>query len=81
MLGKCLWKLYGSSEDLRRGTKSTSHQAVLDAFIQAIEKVPVKRDSRHPDKEPILEPHYKLVSIVHKLVQSKRLQVCVQPEE
>ena len=75
MLGKCLWKLYNCNDDLRRNINPISHHAVLDAFTQAVEKLPAKRDSRHPDKEPILEPHYKLLSTVHKLVQLKRLQV------
>jgi hypothetical protein len=39
--------------------------SVLDAFVNAIKFVPKPRDSR---QEPTLEPHYKLVSIVHKLV-------------
>ena len=75
MLGKCLWKLYNCGDDQRRNLNPISCHTVLDAFTQAIEKLPAKRDSRHPDKEPILEPHYKLISIVHKLVQSRRLQV------
>ena len=72
MLGKCLWKLF-------RCSKSSSVDCLqpLDAFIRAIECAPEKRDSRHPDRDPILEPHYKLVSIVHKLVHGGHLQ----PEE
>jgi hypothetical protein len=38
---------------------------VINAFVKAIETVPKPRDSR---SEPILEPHYKLMSIAHKLV-------------
>ena len=70
MLGKCLWKIYGIS---RNAESFTSYSAMLDAFTSAIECVPSKRDSRHPDRDPILEPHYKLVSIVHKLVQRRRI--------
>jgi hypothetical protein len=40
-------------------------ESVLDAFENAIKAVPKPRDSR---SEPIIEPHYKLLSIVHKLV-------------
>jgi hypothetical protein len=39
----------------------------LDAFKQALELCP-KKDGRDSKREQILEPHYKLVVIVHKLV-------------
>jgi len=45
---------------------------VVESFVRAVEYVPTKRDSRS-NKPPTLEPHYKLVSIVHKLVQRKAL--------
>lgn len=68
MLGKCLWKAYYKVSDewvaTERVTKP-SMQSILNAFVKAIETVPRPKDSR---QEPILEPHYKLVSIVHKLV-------------
>ena len=72
MLGKCRWKLFNHV-----GLHTLGYKDVLDAFTKAIECVPEKRDNRHPDKDPILEPHYKLVSIVHKLVQPKM----ITPEE
>ena len=55
--------------------QTVDYREVLDAFGKAIECVPERRDSRHPDKDPILEPHYKLVSIVHKLVQRRLIVV------
>ena len=67
MLGKCLWKMY--THDFAEGAAAVDakyrppKQDVIDCFVKAITKLP-KRDSR---KEPILEPHYKLVAIVHKL--------------
>jgi hypothetical protein len=67
MLGKCRWKMYTASEEVREGQKAPSLQeVVMDCFIRAIETLPNRRDNR---KEPILEPHYKLVSIVNKLVR------------
>ena len=68
MLGKCLWKksCHSTSSDQYNG-----FQEILDAYTKAIRCVPDKKDSRHPDKDPILDPHYKLVSFVHKLVQRK----------
>lgn len=71
MLAKCLWKLYC----YRQGSH-VDYTEVLDALTRAIECIPQKRDNRHPDKDlPILEPHYKLVSIVHKLVQRQKITV------
>jgi hypothetical protein len=40
-------------------------KSILKAFLRAIEICPKPRDGR---QEPILEPHYKLVSVVHKAV-------------
>ena len=71
MLGKCLWKMHNHPG--KESENSLRH--TLNAFIRAIEIVPERRDSRHPEKEPILEPHYKLVSVVHKLVQKKEITV------
>lgn len=50
-------------------------QPALDAFRTALETLPERRDSKHPEKGPTFEPHYKLVSVVHKLVSSRRLPV------
>src|SRR5271154_177215 len=69
MLGKCRWKMYsfGDEFDPRAESQRPSLEVVLSSFEMAIETVPRPRDSR---AEPILEPHYKLVSIAHKLVMS-----------
>jgi hypothetical protein len=68
MLGKCLWKLYTiKDESLLKGERPNADK-ILTCFTRAVEELP-NRDSR---KDPILEPHYKLISIVHKLV-SKRI--------
>jgi hypothetical protein len=74
MLGKCLWKMFCKAADewdpAVQATKPSVDE-VLRAFINAIKTVPRPRDSR---QEPILEPHYKLVSIVHKMVMLGALQ-------
>lgn len=75
MLGKCLWKMHNCCDEIRGRAQKINYTEVLDIFKKAIELLPERRDSRHPEKDPTLEPHYKLVSIVHKLVQSKRIQV------
>lgn len=75
MLGKCLWKMYKCREETRGRAPQISHIEIIEAFKRAIELLPERRDSRHPEKDPTLEPHYKLVSIVHKLVQLRRILV------
>jgi hypothetical protein len=68
MLGKCLWKMYckaGDEYDQNVRANKPKMESVLGAFVNAIKTVPKPRDGR---QEPTLEPHYKLVSIVHKLV-------------
>ena len=76
MLGKCLWKIHGPRNSTAPGVP-VGLQEALEAFTMAIQCVPEKKDSRHPDRDPILEPHYKLVSVVHKLVQ----KTVISPEE
>ncbi len=75
MLGKCLWKMYNCGEEVRGNAQRPVCTAILDALKRAIQAVPDRRDGRHPDREPVLEPHYKLVSVVHKLVPKGVLQV------
>jgi hypothetical protein len=72
MLGKCLWKMWTRSHDeLSEPSRRPMYEEALESFSRAIKKLP-GRDSR---KEPILEPHYKLVSVVHKLVIAETLEV------
>ena len=70
MLGKCLWKMHNCDDGIRDGAKQISVDEVLYAVERAVETVSQRRE-----KEPILEPHYKLLSIIHKLVQKQRLGV------
>ncbi|KAJ9631723.1 Histone transcription regulator 3 [Taxawa tesnikishii (nom. ined.)] len=65
MLGKCLWKMHTYRGDSLQHNIPPSYEQVVAAFIKAIDLLPERKDSK---REPILEPHYKLVSIVHKLV-------------
>ncbi|KAI4176796.1 MAG: hypothetical protein LQ346_007796 [Caloplaca aetnensis] len=73
MLGKCLWKMHKCSNNVLSGRERMPFQPAIDAFKTAIEALPGRRDSKHADKDPTLEPHYKLASVVHKLVSSRRL--------
>lgn len=73
MLGKCLWKMFNSRDKVRVRVSPVEVENVIDAFVDAIESLPARKDNR---SEPIFEPHFKLVSIVHKLVHGRFLQVC-----
>ncbi|KAL8712892.1 MAG: hypothetical protein Q9225_006871 [Loekoesia sp. 1 TL-2023] len=55
------------------GYHRTDFGPAVDAFKMSIESLPERRDNKHSEKDPTLEPHYKLASIVHKLVSSRRL--------
>ncbi|KAK4935061.1 Histone transcription regulator 3, partial [Elasticomyces elasticus] len=62
LLSKCLWKMYQSN---RNNTERDPVEVedVVEAVEQAVKLVPKKEKS----SEPILEPHLRLVSVVHKL--------------
>jgi hypothetical protein len=79
MLGKCLWKMWKANVNETRANAVSgipipversghTYHEVCDAFISAIETLPSKKGR---NGEPILEPHYKLVAIVHKLFRRK----------
>ncbi|KAH4165030.1 histone transcription regulator 3 [Parastagonospora nodorum] len=81
MLGKCSWKMWSTNEDDKHytaaiGAPPSAHRvqptwaSVTDAIINAIDTLPNKKGR---SSEPILEPHYKLVSIAHKLFQKRAI--------
>lgn len=72
ILGKCLWKMFNCDDSLRTTTRQVEIRDVLDAFRGAIAALPQRRDSR---ADPIFEPHFKLLSIVHRLVLGGKLTV------
>lgn len=72
MLSKCLWKMFSCDDSVRGSSKRISLDSVLDSLLDTIDALPQRKDSR---SEPIFEPHYKLVSIVHKLVIKEVLTV------
>ena len=57
--------MYSCDDTVRGNAKHVDLEDVLDSLLDAIDTLPQRKDSR---SEPIFEPHYKLVSIVHKLV-------------
>ncbi|KAF9873650.1 hypothetical protein CkaCkLH20_08760 [Colletotrichum karsti] len=69
MLTKCLWKMYQKPLDQLTDKDRQTRPSVdylISALEYAVEVVAAVPKSRHSD--PILEPHYKIVSIIHKLV-------------
>lgn len=75
MIGKCLWKMFCKADgewDPKVKATRPSVDAVLNSFTSAIKKAP--KHNSNSRSEPVLEPHYKLVSIVHKLVIMQEMQ-------
>jgi tetratricopeptide (TPR) repeat protein len=80
MLAKSLWKMWAANHDAVIKALSTgfappeqrgpSWEDVIKPAVGAIERLP---DKKGKSGEPILEPHYKLVSIVHKLVKRRAI--------
>lgn len=76
MLAKSLWKMWTANRAafmtaISSGTappiqSGPSWEEVVNPVVGAIERLP---DKKGRSGEPILEPHYKLISITHKLVQ------------
>ncbi|KAK4494026.1 hypothetical protein PRZ48_015212 [Zasmidium cellare] len=74
MIGKCLWKLHNAPDSARRSSKREPASQVLQALVRTLELLPEKDRKGDNKKEPILEPHYKLITTVHKLLtQSKTI--------
>jgi tetratricopeptide (TPR) repeat protein len=67
MLGKCLWKMFNSPSP-EQGRRKVEVDEVIDAFTAAVEASPERKDR---SSDYVLEPHFKLVSIVHKLVHRR----------
>ena len=57
-----------NSPSPRQGRRKVEVDEVLDAFTAAVETSPERKDR---SSDYVLEPHFKLVSIVHKLVYRK----------
>ncbi|KHJ33278.1 putative transcriptional corepressor of histone genes [Erysiphe necator] len=74
MLAKCLWKMYyhlTKEEDPKvKENNPPTVKDILRACLDAIKTVPKPSKS---SVEPIIEPHYKIVSIVHKLVKMEAI--------
>jgi hypothetical protein len=77
MVGKCLWKMHNADERTLQHDRPPTGQEVLDAFVKALELLPEKdrKESKDSKREPTLEPHYKLLTIVHKLYTKSSITI------
>lgn len=69
MLAKCYWKMHQTPVEQLDSTDQkavVTSKLVLSTLKKSIEVATNARKSRHSD--PILEPHYKIASILHKMV-------------
>ncbi|RGP60536.1 histone transcription regulator 3 [Fusarium sporotrichioides] len=69
MLSKCYWKMYQTPDD-QLDVKDMASKIGLGTLIDTLKKaVEVAHNARRGrNTDPIFEPHYKIVSILHKLV-------------
>lgn len=72
MRGKCLWKMFNHPDNANSNSPAVGVHNVVQAFVRAIDTLPKRKSDK---QEPIFEPHYKLVSVAHKMVQRQLLQV------
>ncbi|KAJ6445391.1 transcriptional corepressor for histone Hir3 [Purpureocillium lavendulum] len=69
MLAKCYWKMFQTPEEKLDATDQKTRittQLVVDTLKKSIEVATNAQKSRRSD--PILEPHYKIASVLHKMV-------------
>ncbi|KAI3331585.1 hypothetical protein HD806DRAFT_164619 [Xylariaceae sp. AK1471] len=76
MYAKCIWKMYrkpSTTLDRNDQRDQPTVQMVVEALERSVEVVFALPKPRH-GQDPILEPHYKIVSVIHKLVMLSDLQ-------
>lgn len=69
--------MFSREEEALGNHQNLLPEDVTAEIIKAIELLPTKKDPKRAPTEPVLEPHYKLVSVVHKMVMSEDLEVRV----
>ncbi|KAK5634479.1 hypothetical protein RRF57_010192 [Xylaria bambusicola] len=76
MYAKCVWKMYRKPltdlDPIDQRSRPTV-ESVIKALEQSVKVVSALPKPRH-GQDPILEPHYKIVSVIHKLVLLNDLQ-------
>lgn len=72
MLSKCYWKMYQTAHDqldLKDRDTAITSDVIIETLGKAVTVAHQARRSRNSD--PIMEPHYKIASVLHKLVMRK----------
>lgn len=73
MLSKCRWKMFNSDEETRENARPVTIDEILEPLLDAIEVLPQRKERGSlPDR--ILEPHFRLASVLHKLVTRELLE-------
>jgi hypothetical protein len=73
MYAKCLWKMFQKPVE-QLDHKDRASKPIVDDVIAALERtVQVVVAQQKPRQDPILEPHYKILSVIHKLVMRGQL--------
>ncbi|KAI8623643.1 hypothetical protein F5Y19DRAFT_481435 [Xylariaceae sp. FL1651] len=70
MYAKCIWKMYRQplhDVDHKDRRDRPTVEMIVKALERSVEVVSALPKPRH-GQDPILEPHYKIVSVIHKLV-------------
>ncbi|KAI1326496.1 hypothetical protein F5Y16DRAFT_229900 [Xylariaceae sp. FL0255] len=70
MYAKCIWKMYrkpSEALDFKDKKDRPTVQTVIKALERSVRVVAALPKPRH-GQDPILEPHYKIVSAIHKMV-------------
>ncbi|KAI1334886.1 hypothetical protein F5Y15DRAFT_260986 [Xylariaceae sp. FL0016] len=75
MYAKCLWKMYQRPSHLldRQDIQNRPSVRTIVAALEKSIEVVYARPKARTTQDPILEPHYKIVSVVYKLVQREDL--------
>lgn len=72
MLGKCLWKLY-FLPNIHDDQRAQLISETLRSFHNAVDRLPQRKDPAR--QEPVLEPIYKVIFVIHKLVEREEMTV------
>jgi ribosomal protein S16 len=73
MYAKCLWKMFQKPVE-QLDHKDRDSKPTVNDVIAALERtVEVVVAQQKPRQDPILEPHYKILSVIHKLVMRGHL--------
>jgi hypothetical protein len=68
--------MFSCDDSMRTTSRKVEMHDVIDALLDSIAALPQRKDAR---ADPIFEPHFKLLSVVHKLVTRGAMSVSFIP--